>query len=133
MADETAANGTGGDLSGTLTAEQRTEMRARSAAARASAQASAARCLELKMQFEANVSEQAQWRQSLTRVLPELRESIARYARCLKEEGARPEQMLVLVQEALHEALPAYALESSALLDLSVGCAIEAYYGLTAA
>lgn len=120
-------------VSGTLTAEQRSQLRERSAAARANAKAAAARCVELKAQFEASVSEQAEWRASLTRVLPELRESIARYARCLKDEGAAPEQMLVLVKEALFEVVPSAASGASALLDLSVGCAIEAYYGQTAA
>lgn len=138
MADEprkgiTAADVMSGDRSAPLTPEQRAELRARSATARAHAKAAAGRCLELRMQFEASVSEQAEWRESLTRVLPELRESVGRYARCLKDEGAPPEQMLVLVKEALHEALPSFASGSSIILDMSVGCAIEAYYGLSAA
>ena len=120
-------------LTAPLTPEQRAELRARSATARSQAKAAAGRCLELKAMFEASVSEQAQWRESMTRVLPELREAVGRYARCLKDEGAPPEQMLVLVKEALHEALPSTARGSSAILDMSVGCAIEAYYGLTAA
>ena len=108
--------------------EPRAQLRARSAIARASAKAAAARCLELKSKFEASISERAHWRESLTRVLPELRESVGRYARCLKAEGAPPEQMLVLVEEALHEALPSSMSGASAILDLSAGCAIEAYY-----
>ena len=76
---------------------------------------------------------QAQWRESLTRILPELRESVARYARCLKDEGALPEQMLVHVKAAVHEALPTFTPESSAILDMSVGCAIKAYYEQSAA
>lgn len=138
MADErgnpnTAADIIRRDMSASLTSEQSARLRERSAAARASARAAAARCLELRIQFEASVSAQAQWRESLTRVLPELRESVGHYARCLKDEGAPPAQMLVLVKEALHEALPNSVPASSAILDMSVGCAIEAYYDLTAA
>ena len=138
MADErkrqvAAAETPSGEVNGSLTPEQRTQLRERSATARINAQAAAARCLELRIKFEASVAEQAQWRESLTRVLPELRESVGRYARCLKEEGAAPEQMLVLVKAALHEALPSSAVAASAILDMSVGCAIEAYYEQTAA
>lgn len=138
MADEprkaiAAAEIMSGERSASLTPEARAQLRARSATARANAKAAATRCLELKLKFEASVSEQAQWRESLTRVLPELRESVGRYARCLKAEGAPPEQMLVLVKEALHEALPSSMSGASAILDMSVGCAIEAYYDLTAA
>lgn len=120
------------DASETMSPEQRVELRARSGVARANAQAAAARCVDLRTKFEASVSEQAQWRESLTRVLPELRESVARYARCLRDEGAAPEQMLVLLKEALHQALPSSATASSVILDMSVGCAIEAYYDTAA-
>ena len=128
-----AAEASAGEVRGALTPEQCAELRARSATARANAKAAAARCLELRRTFENSISEQAQWKASLTRVLPDLRESVGRYARCLKSEGAAPEQMLVLVKEALHEALPSYVAGSSVILDMSVGCAIEAYYELTAA
>lgn len=138
MADErttprAAPDTTVSDTSAMLTAEQRAQLRERSAEARSNARAAAARCLELRMKFEASVAAQAEWRESLTRVLPALRESVGHYARCLREEGAPPEQMLMLVKEALHEALPSSVPASSAILDMSVGCAIEAYYDLTAA
>ena len=131
--DPSSSEAMGDKALGSMNSEQRAELRARSSAARANAQAAAARCLELRLQFEASIAEQAQWRESLTRVLPELRESVSRYARCLRAEGAAPEQMLVLVKEALHQALPSFAPASSAILDMSVGCAIEAYYEQTAA
>ena len=138
MADEpkkqTSSSDTiAGEARGSMDPEEHAELRARSSVARANAQAVAARCLELRVKFEASVAEQARWRESLTRMLPELRESVSRYVRCLKAEGAAPEQMLVLVKEALHQALMSSAVASSAILDMSVGCAIEAYYEQTAA
>ena len=133
MEQSTSADAAGGETTASLSPEQRTALRTRSAVARALAQAAATHCLALKARFEASAAEEAQWRESLTRALPELRESVTRYVRCLKDEGAAPEQMLVLVKNALHEALPRTAPGSSAILDLSVGCAIEAYYELTAA
>ena len=130
MADErtkpiAAARGTRVETSGALTAA---ELRESSSTARAHAKAAAARCLELKLRFEASAAEQARWKESLTRVLPDLHDAVARYARCLRAEGAAPERMVILVKHALHEALPAVACGSSIILDLSVGCAIEAYY-----
>jgi len=121
-----ATEPTAGQVTRSLTPEQRAQLRTRSREAREFAQVAAARCHELRAEFEARLSEQAQWRESFTRV-PELRDSISRYARCLRDEGEQPQRMLLLVKEAVHEAIPSIETRQP-VLDLAIGFAIKAYY-----
>lgn len=127
-----AGETTDGHESVLLTPEERAQLRARSMAARDHAQLAAVRCHELQREFETRVADYARWRESLDRAMPDLREWVARYARCLKEEGEAPQRMLVLVKQAVHEVVPSSEPDASTVLDLVVGFAIQAYYDTAA-